>query len=145
MAQNRFDSMAGNDEHLRFSSSKSRSNSNSSPASHRNNASMRMPPFKGNKIPPVIKSRRKTKISPPPKSERDFCKSLLPNLNDGGRWTLENEGYGWKIRRIWEKTKPRKTKRFLWIRWAMWNKLKGESHESIRQILAEKITAKSNQ
>jgi hypothetical protein len=46
----------------------------------------------------------------------DAFKRLLPPLADG-RWTVENEGYGWKVRRVWDRGATTKTSRYFSIRW----------------------------
>jgi hypothetical protein len=70
-------------------------------------------------------------------------KSLLPDLQDGGRWTVENEGYGWKVRRVWDVDKSTKSTRFFRLRWATWELMKERySDEQIRSIFADRVYRK---
>lgn len=65
---------------------------------------------------------------------------MLPELADGGRWTVENEGFGWKVRRLWDKAGTTDSTRYFSLRWSTWDKMK-ETYDSttIRNILAGKV------
>lgn len=143
MEENRFDDVDDNDDHLRHDLPASRIQPVGAPNSARTSAQVRARPFAGKKEKTVKKSKPTTR-KPPPKSERDQAKSFLPDLNDGGRWSLENEGYGWKVRRIFDVGGTTQTKRYFRIRWVTWDALKGESHDAIRTIFAEKVYTKKN-
>jgi hypothetical protein len=72
----------------------------------------------------------------------DAFKRLLPPLADG-RWTVENEGYGWKVRRVWDVGDTTKTSRYFSIRWTAWRRLKEMYDDNrIAGILAEKVRDK---
>jgi hypothetical protein len=72
----------------------------------------------------------------------DAFKRLLPPLADG-RWTVENEGYGWKVRRVWDRGATTKTSRYFSIRWTAWRRLKEMYDDNrIAGILAEKVRDK---
>jgi hypothetical protein len=88
----------------------------------------------------------KTAVKPravPPKSERERFRSLLPDLNDGGRWTVENEGNGWKFRRLYKDNPSKRYGSLLWRTWELMNER--YDHEQIRGILAAKVAARQRE
>jgi hypothetical protein len=92
-------------------------------------------------IKPAV-TGRKPKQDEPSRDEKDAFKRLLPVLSDS-RWTVENEGYGWKIRRVWDRDGTTKTVRYFSIRWTTWRKLKEKYDDNrISGILAEKVRDK---
>jgi len=86
--------------------------------------------------------RRKTA---PPKTELERPKKLLPDLTDS-RWTVENEGYAWKVRRVWDRGNTTESTRYFRVRWATWEKLRAKYDDTgITGILADKVRDKERQ
>lgn len=85
----------------------------------------------------------KVRRKPPtlvPKGERRLIQSLLPDLTDGGRWTLENQAKGWKLRRMFDNGQSsRSYGSFLWQTWTIMKTRYQDNHRQIIDILAEYI------
>jgi len=82
----------------------------------------------------------------PPLSEAQKLQSLLPDLDDGARWSCTTyTGYAFALNRVWDIKKPgskNTTKKkcygsLLWRTWELYKELYQD--EQIRQILAGKI------
>ncbi|MCI0392229.1 MAG: hypothetical protein MOB07_26155 [Acidobacteria bacterium] len=88
------------------------------------------------------RTRTKSRKATPDGSEVERLKRLLPKLPDG-RWTVENEGYAWKIRRVWDRGNTTESVRYFRIRWAAWEEMRGVYDDNrIAGILAEKVRDK---
>ncbi len=72
--------------------------------------------------------------------KRKRFQSLLPQLNDGSRWTVEEERRGWRVRQVWGVGKTTRSIRRLWIRWPVWNLMKERyAPPEIAAILRERL------
>jgi hypothetical protein len=88
------------------------------------------------------RSLTKKRKTAPPKTELERLKKLLPDLTDS-RWTVENEGYAWKVRRVWDRGKTTESTRYFRVRWATWEKLRAKYDDTeIAGILADKVRDK---
>src|SRR5262245_23552652 len=88
------------------------------------------------------RSQTKKRKTAPPKTELERLKKLLPDLTDS-RWTVENEGYAWKVRRVWDRGKTTESTRYFRVRWAAWEKLRAKYDDTeIAGILADKVRDK---
>lgn len=90
----------------------------------------------------LTKKTKKRQVAPS-KKDMERLKRLLPDLADGGRWTVENEGYAWKIRRVWDRDGTTKSHRYFRLRWRSWTVIKERYDDArIRQLLREKVETK---
>lgn len=88
-----------------------------------------------------VEKAAKKAIRKPPKTELEKVKALLPET--AGRWTVEHEGYAYKIRRVIDIPGSTKTTRFFRIRWATWEFMrKNYNDNQIRSILTDKVKRK---
>jgi hypothetical protein len=65
------------------------------------------------------RSPTKSRKTAPPKTEFERLKKLLPDMKDS-RWTVENEGYSWKVRRVWDRGNTTESTRYFRVRWVTW-------------------------
>jgi hypothetical protein len=99
-------------------------------------------PLGGAKKPPQANLTRWEMTPDEQRTERARIRHLLPAW-DGGRWTVEGQGYAFRVRRFWRQPNGKeKSQYYFLLPWESWKRIAQLEDDHARRILLARCERK---